>query len=186
MSIMNLNSGFVKSQFVQPTSVCLVCGKPIPKSSKGVRYYCSHACNQTGWRLGLRPKAGAHREPVSRVYVNRRSHCLVCGKPIPKPSNGVRFYCSHYCRIKGYKAGLRPKIGHQTEHICDTCGAVFYSCMRDARYCSQECWEVGAEHWLYEHSEKRVNAKRATALRSYYNKRAKHAKPTNDKAVRYG
>lgn len=80
------------------------------------------------------------------------THCAYCGEPFVQRRYGVRHYCSHACRVKGYTQGLRVKPGRQLEKICSGCGALFTACCITGDYCSVQCY-VAYSDTLHDYRE---------------------------------
>jgi endogenous inhibitor of DNA gyrase (YacG/DUF329 family) len=78
----------------EKTPICDECGKPIDKSKRGSRRFCSDSCRMKWWNK--HPKANM---PLT-------SHCACCGKEIHMRRKDERKYCSHRCYITArYKDG---------------------------------------------------------------------------------
>lgn len=74
--------------------VCEQCGKPIDKSKRSARRFCSDACRNKWWNE--HPKAEMPYDAT----------CACCGKKIYMRRRNEKKYCSHACYIKArYKGG---------------------------------------------------------------------------------
>ena len=71
----------------ETTDLCAQCGKPIDKSKRSSRRFCSDACRIRWWNK--QPKA-------DMPYT---AHCACCGKEIQMRRKNERKYCSHRCYI---------------------------------------------------------------------------------------
>jgi endogenous inhibitor of DNA gyrase (YacG/DUF329 family) len=67
--------------------LCAQCGKPIDKSKRSSRRFCSDTCRMKWWNK--HPKA-------DMPYT---ANCACCGKEIQMRRKGERKYCSHRCYI---------------------------------------------------------------------------------------
>jgi len=78
----------------EETACCAECGKPIDKSKRGNRRFCSDACRTKWWNE--HPK-------VEMLY---KANCACCGQEILMRRQSERKYCSHRCYITArYKVG---------------------------------------------------------------------------------
>ena len=75
-------------------AVCEQCGKPIDKSKRSTKRFCSDTCRNKWWNG--HPKSGV-------PYV---STCACCGKEVHMRRRNEKKYCSHACYIKArYEGG---------------------------------------------------------------------------------
>lgn len=73
---------------------CAECGKPIDKSKRSSRRFCSDACRIKWW----------NKHPKAKMPYT--AHCACCGKEIQMRRKNERKYCSHRCYITArYKDG---------------------------------------------------------------------------------
>ena len=78
----------------EENDLCAQCGKPIDKSKRSSRRFCSDDCRIKWWNK--HPKA-------DMPYT---ANCACCGKEIQMRRKGERKYCSHRCYIAArYKDG---------------------------------------------------------------------------------
>lgn len=75
-------------------AVCEQCGKPIDKSKRSARRFCSDPCRNKWW----------NEHPKTEMsYV---STCACCGKAINMRRRNEKKYCTHSCYIKArYESG---------------------------------------------------------------------------------
>ena len=73
---------------------CAQCGKPIDKSKRSGRRFCSDVCRIKWW----------NKHP--KLETPYTAHCACCGKEIQMRRKNERKYCSHRCYITArYKDG---------------------------------------------------------------------------------
>ncbi|MPM56294.1 hypothetical protein SDC9_103096 [bioreactor metagenome] len=73
---------------------CEECGKPIDKSKRSGRRFCSDSCRIKWW----------NKHPKAEMPYT--AHCACCGKEIHMRRKNERKYCSHLCYITArYKDG---------------------------------------------------------------------------------
>ena len=71
----------------EESDFCAQCGKPIDKSKRSGRRFCSDVCRIKWWNK--HPKA----------EMRYTAHCACCGKEIQMRRKNERKYCSHRCYI---------------------------------------------------------------------------------------
>jgi endogenous inhibitor of DNA gyrase (YacG/DUF329 family) len=162
----------------QQTKKCSRCGdiKPLTEFSRnqrnpdGYQYHCK-ACARKEWKRyqSTRPKVIATCLECGNDFERTNGNfrycpdcrikvCPQCGKEFsPKSGNHAQVCCSRRCaalfdsarieRLVSNRGPGRPRS--QRTHICLVCGKAFqYVAYRDAKYCSQECWNVRGEKTL--------------------------------------
>lgn len=77
-------------------AVCDQCGKPIDKSKRSAKRFCSDACRNKWW----------NKHPKTEMqYITT---CAYCGKEIHMRRHNEKKYCSHACYIKArYEGGSK-------------------------------------------------------------------------------
>ena len=82
------------SESKENIAVCAQCGKPIDKSKRSAKRFCSDACRNKWW---------SEHPKTEMPYT---ATCACCGKKIHMRRRNEKKYCSHACYIKArYKGG---------------------------------------------------------------------------------
>lgn len=95
---------------------CVICGEGFYSNYKKGKY-CSKECSK-------------HAANLRRRRLPEVRECAYCGKP-----SGRRKYCSRTCQ--------RRVLGSTTyTHICISCGKEWVSFNKNAKYCSNVCYNI--------------------------------------------
>ena len=115
---------------MKPTKViCRVCGREfIAKDPR--KMYCSQKCN------GMAQKRKACPNPFA--WKNEERTCTFCGIKF-NPNTNFQKFCSEHC--KNTYANLHRE---ETQKTCPTCGKVFYTKQKKAKYCCIACGLKGS------------------------------------------